>query len=200
MDKPCVVLDRYSSVMHSVHVTLCNTETGEEQYLQSGFDYISFCRAVGSFNPYGFVPQRVLDNGKTLNSSIIVQIDDLSLKFLDYIKSVYHVSEDDSELGVFIAGLKNWVVKWNIDGTILELSGTSGQYACPIFQMICYQQIGWLNDKFYFRVGPRESGNGLCVEFNDAQKARVFIAKALTLGYNPMKDRSQSRFARRGKI
>ena len=187
----CVSLirSRFDNAMGFVVVWLRNSETRELVKLSSEGSYKDFERALEPYTPYGHVPPRVFNDGTTSFSTLFVEIDDLSVKFLDCVDKVVVLDcERGSAEFDFVEALKHWVTVWDVDGTILELCSASGDYACSLFQIMCFfEESGWKGDRFYMR--GKQPGSGVRVEFSDVHKARAMLAKAALVGYDPLNER-----------
>ena len=166
-----------------VAVQLKDTVTGDVAELSSWHSWDNFAEALRICNPYGFVPGELLDGSK-VDAVLLVVVDELSVRFLDYIASVKSVGAEDFDIFAHVELLQQQVTVWSNSGTIVEW--VAGQYICSLFQMICFIPAGWRGNKFYLRTGPQNNGVGICVEFKDIQKARALVAKAACVGYNPV--------------
>lgn len=190
-ERTSIIQNRYSNSMNFVLVRIRNSETNEFVDLSSEGGYDSFEQAMLRYSPYGYIPPCTFKDGSVGFSTLYVVTDSMSVKFLD---CVSRVSVLDSDAGCslisYIDALKHWVTVWGADGTILELCSSAGDYACTLFQMLCFfEESGWKDDKFYMRT--RYAGSGVCVEFSDVHKARSMLAKAAYIGYDPLVARVQ---------
>ena len=194
---------RYNkSVAHKgkVYVGLKNTETKQTVDLMSWKLMDEFADVLHSYKPYGLVTGETLDDDGDiivsdeifLGGCLLVKVDEPSIKFLEYVERVEPVSPMDEKALAFIKGLKFHFTFWDTHGTLLEVGWTKGQFACSLFQILCFLTKGWYGDEFYLRQGICGTNGWVNIParrvvFNNAHKARVMIAKAVATGYNPMR-------------
>lgn len=176
-----------------VGVVLRNTETYERVYLSSRTTQM-FDKVIAGYKPYGWITSETagIFNFPSEGDELFVEIDDLSLQFLDYIDSVEYMSDDaDADVCDLINRIPTVFIPWDSFSTILEWTYSYGTMACTLFQVICYLPSGWHKDEYLIRVGVR----GFRVSFKDIARARALVAKAVSLGYNPLKnDEKELRF------
>ena len=166
-----------------ITVQLRDSVSGSKVELSNWQSWNNFEAELKSYMPYGYVPGKFPD-GQEADAALFVGVDELSVKFLDHIKSIHPIDPKDIDIHKHVALLKQSMTVWNNPGNIIEW--VAGQYICPLFQTVCFLSDGWYREKFYMRTGHHHDGVGFCVEFKDIQKTRAFVAKASCMGYNPI--------------
>lgn len=168
---------------------LRDSSSGDVVELSNWQSWESFEHALKAYSPYGYV-QGTRPDCSDVDAALFVQADSMSVQFLSHIKSIVPADVSDFDVRQHVSLLQQSLTLWGSDGDIVEW--ISGQYICPLFQMVCFAPSNWYDDKFYMRTGNYHTSMGYCVEFNDVSKTRAFIAKAACMGYNPVAEHIRS--------
>ena len=196
----CLRYNKSAAYKGKILVVLKNTETKQRVDLMSWRLMDEFEDTLRSYRPYGLVTGETLDEAGDiivsdeifLGGCLLVKVDEPSIRFLEYVDAVKPMNVHDTSALAFVNSLKFHFTFWDTHGTLLEVGWTKGQCACSLFQIMCFLTKGWYGDEFYLRQGICGT-NGWAsiparrVVFNNVHKARAMIAKAVSTGYNPMK-------------
>lgn len=188
-DKQFAVLDTLVDSL-SCPVGLIDSVTGKEQVVYLCRDNVR--QFVKSNEIYGSF---ALQDSAHYRSGLLMVIDDLSWKFLDYVDDVSIVTEErdirgrghgcDMTTVTHVDDLKSvFQVRFN---------RTRAAYYATLLSLCCYFEDGWVGDTFYLNsrqgLGAMIRGEAhplYKVTFKDATKARAFIGKALFSGQKYM--------------
>lgn len=189
-DTSCFSYDFQVDKRNAVFLWLRNNETGET------VDIIGYRRPPAefqdvllSYNPYGCL---VEENGDML----FVAIDKPSLKFLDYIEAIEELPPDiDEALESHIKSMALELMPLDEHKTLYGIGGAYKMYSFTLFDVMCFSTGGWYGEEYYLTW----RGRSYRVRFNDARKARAWIGKHVSEGYNPvLQYASELRHLRRG--
>lgn len=166
----------------SMRVTIGHTDKKKDVVVESDSDIVTFFDRVKKYNPYGFCVDRY-----TLNGRIFIAIDDLSLRLLDYVRSV-----DDVNI------MSNHPVFSAMDRVFHETKGSKCESlddahslfmvrssylegSCgTLLKLLAAKEQKWYDDDYYI-YQCKVSNDCIAtfrVRFNNIVEARRFIAKA----------------------
>ena len=176
----CLYYDSSFREHNAVFLWLRNSETGDTaDIIGCNRPWQEFEAKVKEYSPYGAVP-----SGYNQDDIIFVAVDQHSLKFLDYVESIAPVDDMSEELQRHIDGVTLDLMPLDGQRTLFGVDGAYKMYSFTLFQVMCFSASvgGWFDDAYYFRWRDK----GYRVKFNDAHKARAFMGKVVSDGYNPV--------------
>lgn len=182
-ERPYVFYENPNCRQSAIAVRLKDSVSGELVELKDWVTWDSFVESVKAYSPCGFVYGEKPD-GSVMNIALFVRFDELSLQFMELVKSVTYISDCDSDLHKHLLTLRHRSIIWGRDYPVVEW--IAGQYTCPLFQILCFVQNGWYEDRFYISTGPQNNSICACIEFTDVVKASRMLLKAICAGYNPV--------------
>lgn len=170
-----------------VWLTIKDTETYKEQHLESWPDMTLFMKKLRDLNPYGFMDV----NKQHGRVNIILVVSDVeSMRFLSFVDSVKRVDvlADDKRFK-HISNLESSFEALDDDCSLFKAVGIP----CTLYHAMCRSPKGWLGDRFYLfcRHNSAHRVPALMayeVKFCNVRLAKRFIAKAMTLGFDPVQD------------
>lgn len=194
------LMSEYGLTHFNVVIHLSNTVSGDYKVLYSR-DRKRFISQLRELQPYGFVDRNIGRDNIALEDVFVV-IDDLSLRFLDFVESVeiervpVHTAKN-----VFVEGLKGEFVGVDSDFSLFLCDVTNSRsVGATLFHAVCYSQDGWYGDEFYLysRRSLEYSANDFVdivykITFVNPVEAKRFVMKFLMSGDNPLKA-EQDRF------
>lgn len=188
----CLCLDSAFKMSNGVFLWLRDSVTGETADL-IGYNrpWDEFESKVKAYSPYGCM----LD-GYSRDELLFVSVDDKSLKFLDYVDSVAPVGGDIStDTRSYLEERTIELMPLDEYGTIFGVGSAYKLYSFPLLQVMCFSSGGWFGSSYYFQWREKFYR----VLFNDAHKARAYIGKLASEGYNPvLQYASELRFLSKG--
>ena len=145
-----------------------------------------FEEELARFNPYGYVP-KCLELGR--QNSVLVVIDELSLKFLEYVESIEPVRpSSDMRLLRFLRSLQIDFMFCDDMKSLADVNPHAWRtLAFPLFQCLCFSGEGWYGDNIYINTVWDKKVSWHKVVFNDVTKVRSLFAKAAIQGYDPIR-------------
>lgn len=171
-EEPCIFSDPNFRQDNDIFVKLRDSETNILVRLTGECGkWDRFNDLLLHYDPYGLTR---VDCARYM----LTAIDKMSLSFLDLIEDIKIVTPVlHSELWEMMSKYRMSFFFWDAEKTIVDCPSRLGsvRYTFPIFQVICFMQRGWLDDKFYLRA---TDGDAIEVSFVNAPKARALIGKA----------------------
>ena len=190
-----------NSVHFSIDVELSNTATEEVlKFNNKGYDEDKFIKKINKYDPYGFGVSHYTQSFNTPESGITyycVPVDMLSIKFLELVKSVEPIRNIHPAYGT---EFYDWFVdesnRYNVDGffpidpekSLYKFDTASNHRLimlttlCSLLDVMRLCPTWWYGDNYYIAVdrGKCPHMQGYKVIFEDAVKAKRFVAKAMT--------------------
>lgn len=178
-----VYYDDFFREVQLLDVVLENTETKERVEFESD-DMADFSEKIRECNPYG----AICCGGTISDDWMFISVDNKSEEFLGYVEGVDLVFQMPTPLRNHVEHLSYALGFWDDMGTLIDSSNEFIKYGFTLFQVICFLNEGWYGSSYYMRG----SGCTYRVDFTDVVKARELVEKAVTMGYNPMKNSEDS--------
>lgn len=188
-----ICVSRYNSPIEKVNSISYDMELKLEGHVslwlrstenKSGIAVSSFTATWDEFeskllklNPYGLILGR-----SGMEDAVFAITDYKAIKFLDYVDSVFEVTSPSAELLRHASRLHLECSPVDEYKSIFSVGGTETLYSFCLLYILCFSSAGWFGDCYYLRSGKRV----WCVKFTDVRKARAFIGKVSTDGYNPI--------------
>lgn len=180
---PCFYFNpEFDYSLYSIELFLVNPESGVSYSVvghryDSGLPNMSYTTFIGEVmrvNPYGFITDS--------DGYMFSVIDDISYKFLEFVKSIKTVKDSDIKKRVRWLGTKYGFEFWDKEQSLVDIN-TWGQHkkAFPLFQAICFAPDGLIDDKYY--MWNMEVTRLYCIEFTDVVAVNRYINKATVSGY-----------------
>lgn len=190
------ILSQYGIQHFSLAIHLQETETGMYKVIKNKGNP-NFIDELRQISPYGFIDRNPDRQGLALDDFFCV-IDDLSLKFLDYVDTVtYETVSTRSDKSSFVKDLNGEFIAADADMSIFicDVVPSRGMVA-TLFHTVCYDPTGWHDDGCFYLYSRRTLNMAYeedivdiiyKVKFINPAEAKRFVTRATVLTDNPIK-------------
>lgn len=188
VEAPCIYYDYNFRNRGNIEVAIRDSDSGEVWYVSSDCNHWDeFESELERLNPYGYLLKDVTSEGR--HNAMLVVIDDLSLKFLEYVDRVEPVPpSSDAKLLEHLRSLDTDFIFWDEYKSLADVNPHAWRsLAFPLFQCLCFARDGWYGDNIYINTVWDGKASWHRVVFTDVVKVRSLFAKAAIQGYDPIR-------------
>lgn len=183
----------YTLEIGYARLLLEDTETGEVTKFETPH-FTALIEFASKYSPYGFA---VVESKHYAERRIayFVEIDKLSLEFLDYVDSVERVvviGGTNKQLDAIMCNPDFFYDSIDNQNSLFTSMGRGWLGLCTLFRAVHCFKVGFLGDNFYLPcAGDCYSSSKFSykvyrVNFSDVQAAKRFLSKAFMMYNNPI--------------